>query len=46
MFLGGDQKLNLSLEAERVRGQDCSLKEKEDGCTGIDWPDIIRAVVS
>lgn len=46
-FLPGDQKLNLSPEAGRDRDQDCSLKEKQDGCTlpsavDIEWPVIAQ----
>lgn len=47
LFLPGDQKLNLSPEADGGRDQDCSLKEEKDGCTlpsavDIEWPVIAQ----
>ena len=42
LFLGGDQK--LTLETERDRGQDCSLKTRMDVCfllgANSEWPVI------
>lgn len=47
LSLGGDQKLNPSLEAEReIRGQDCNLQEKEGSYAFLLGADIEWPVVS